>query len=239
MYFRFLFIIFCFNWPTISFSKVTAKGVDEIQLDLKNNPKNDLAWFNSSLKNFQESELGKARADIEKSIFLNPLNFESKKLKEKILNKLYELPSWTGREELIPDTYYYFDYVPEMLFILLLVLSLCLLVYAYSKQRFLEKTYFKKNPEWRSKVLIAGVLTLFIGALYLYKIKTQADKWACLVKEAELYSGMGEEYSLSSKLPEGACVKVISSKGDWISLGPEYSSGGWTHKNRVEIVRGF
>lgn len=125
---RFLFIIFCLNWPTISFSEVEVDA-NKIQLDVKKNPQNDLAWYNSSLKNLQEGKLGQARADVEKAIFLNPLNFEAKKLKQEILDGLYNLPSWTGREELIPDFYYYFDYVPEVLFLVLSLLALGVFVF--------------------------------------------------------------------------------------------------------------
>lgn len=110
--------------------------------------------------------------------------------------------------------------------------------FVYAKQRFWEKTHFKKNSNWRFRTLLAALTLIVVGSAYLFKLKAQSDTWACLLQDANLYSGIGEDYSLNAKLPQGACVKVVKLKEGWISLSPEYSAGGWTQKASVQIVRG-
>ena len=64
----------------------------------------------------------------------------------------------------------------------------------------------------------------------------EVETWsvsAIVKNEAEVYAGPGEEYSRIGTLKEGAEIRVVGQKGDWIECCCDQFKRGWVHYSKL------
>lgn len=216
-------------------NKSTATALKQ---HISEHPGDSTAFFNLALIQSDESKPGLALAQVERSLFLNPLNFKARSLKNQILETIRE-KSFKRLEE-ISTSQRILDALPSVL-ILIITLALFLgFALSFGKLKHKETKTFKNDPQGRIKTGVFFAFSLCFLGLLVLKQQAQKQVWACVTsKEASLYTGPDDKkLPKVSSLSEGDCSRVVSASTDWISLKPQHQSPGWTKTNQVLTVRG-
>lgn len=199
-----------------------------------------ISYYNSALKELHTSKLGLAKANIERSLFLNPLSLSSHKLNSKITEKIAENLGSSRKEE-ISFSSRLLSLIPSSVSYIFLIIALIMFFLSLAKLSFSEKSSYKTNPKIRLRTT-ALAFVLFLSVLvYASKEVSLATKWACVTSPTSpLYTGPNEEtFVQTTSLPQGSCVQVVSTLSNWVSLKPAHRPSGWANRNVLTIVRGY
>ncbi|MGH1468750.1 MAG: hypothetical protein ACRBBP_07715 [Bdellovibrionales bacterium] len=201
---------------------------------------NSTHYYNSALKHLQESNLGKAKAFIERSLFLNPLSPSAYKLNTKITEEITESLG-TSRKEEVSFSSHLLGVIPSLFSYIFLICALILFFLSLARLTFSEKSSYKTNPKLRLKTTATAFLLFLSVLLYTAKEASLATKWACITSSSSsLFTGPHENsFVQTTSLPQGSCIEVVSTMPNWVSLKPAHHPAGWANRNDLMIVRGY
>jgi len=233
---KILIILFFLLPQALSFSANTKFETGKNHLSAQ--PSDSNALYNSALKEQRAGNLALSLALAEKSLYINPLNFDSMKLINLASDKLRAQNN--EQMEGVPTIYKILDLIPYWFLIVISAGLTLVFAYVLGLTWKKETITFKTQPQKRlHAVLSASALTLGTILLFL-KVESQAEQWACVVsEEVRLFTGPNSEnFPQVSTLSAGNCSAVVLVKDTWISLSPSNKASGWTLKSEVLIVRG-
>lgn len=219
---------------------LTAALATQTQNTTAQKSDNSNYYYNSALQNLKGEQLGVAKAQIERSLYLNPLSPSSHKLNAKITEKIVDTLG-TNRKEEISFSTRLLSFIPPLISYIFLISALILLCLSVAKLHYSEKSSYKTNPKLRLKTT-GFAFMLFLSALtYFSKEFSLSNKWACITSSSTpLFTGPNEQsFVQTTSLPQGSCVQVISSAANWVSLKPAHHPAGWANLNDLTIVRGY
>lgn len=229
-----IIITFLFCLPL---STVFAAQAETSPLEIKYDSN---AYHNLALKSFNEKNLGKAKAYIERSLYINPLSSSSRELNSVIIEKLTESIG-TRRQEAVPGTSRFLDFIPSSIPYIFLIIALFLVSFSLAKVRFTEDSSFKSQPQLRLKTTALTFLLFCATLLYWAKESAQSTSWACVTSsEVELFTGpSSKDFVQTGSLPQGSCIEVVQVTKNWLALEPLYSPSGWASRSDTMLVRSY
>ena len=84
-----------------------------------------------------------------------------------------------------------------------------------------------------------GVVMMISGALIISSNRqSRGPEAVVIVDVATMYSGGGETYAElpDDKLNEGAIVRVMQDRGDWVQIESSAGSRGWIRSSDLQVV---
>lgn len=239
------FIIFLASWPRAYSQDIknltiekSSQSLEHLLKESKDSPYSSNVLANLALKELDENKLGPARAHIERSLFLNPLNIQAYKIKAAIIEKVFKKDAGATYQNGLPSYFYFLDFIPYILSLFLAALSFLFFAFILAKTKKTESLIYMKSPQWRLRSLLAFLLFSAFITLFIAKNTSSQTTWVCLLEDSVLYTGPQKSFNVSARLPLGACTKVLEQTKEWLSLAPYSKNPGWIPRSQTEIVRG-
>jgi tetratricopeptide (TPR) repeat protein len=181
-------------------------------------------FYNMSNSYYRLNNLGSAIQYIEKAYRLSPRDSDIKFNRNFLYNQ-------TGQTENLSDTIAAFISMNELLFICLCLFSLLFLVMIISK-------YYNQRWLFWIKFSIVSLLALFVIWLYLSYSKFYKNPIAIVLNtQANIYSGPGDDNSISFTIPEGKKIIILNKRENWYEIGvKDQGLRGWINRNDVGEV---
>ena len=210
-----------FSTAAQKYQTLVDSGVDNSQIH-----------FNLGNAYLQSDRVGLAIANYKRSSAMSPLNFKARR-NLKLANEAVRrdpVPNRTWSENLGN----LFGAIPPSLLIVLLGLS-WLIFCGMAIVRMMIPSHQRRGMMLTS----VGAVVLISGALiYSSNHQNAGPEAVVIVDDATMYSGGGETFAElpNAELNEGAIVRVVQDRGDWLQIESSTGSKGWIRSRELQVV---